>query len=99
MLQYYQFSVKLIIARRSDVVKNHTRGSLIWLRITRFTQQSNLLSNEFLKQFDLTTAQFYLLFQISLYELLTQSEIAGTITVTKGGNSSMLDSLENERIT
>lgn len=96
MLQHYQFSVKLIIARRSDVVKNHTRGSLIWLRITRFTQQSNLLSNEFLKQFDLTTAQFDVLMQISLYEPLTQCELAGKITVTQGGISRMLGRLEKD---
>ncbi len=74
----------------------NTRGSLIWLRLTRFTHQSNLLSNDFLKQFDLTTAQFDVLMQISTYEPLTQSELAEKVTVTQGGISRMLARLEKE---
>lgn len=77
-------------------MQNNTRGSLIWLRLTRFTHQSNLLSNEFLKQFDLTTAQFDVLMQISTYEPLTQSELAEKVTVTQGGISRMLTRLEKE---
>lgn len=77
-------------------MKKNTRGSLIWLRIMRFTHQSNLLSNEFLKQYDLTTAQFDVLVQISLYEPLTQSELAEKVTVTQGGMSRMLARLEKD---
>ncbi|MCH1627125.1 MarR family winged helix-turn-helix transcriptional regulator [Fredinandcohnia quinoae] len=77
-------------------MRKNTRGSLIWLRLTRFTHQSNLLSNEFLKQFDLTTAQFDVLMQISTYEPLTQSELAEKVTVTHGGISRMLARLEKE---
>lgn len=77
-------------------MKNNTRGSLIWLRITRFTHQSNLLSNEFLKQYDLTTAQFDVLMQISNFEPLTQGELAKKVTVTQGGISRMLARLEKE---
>lgn len=77
-------------------MKNNTRGSLIWLRITRFTHQSNLLSNEFLKQYDLTTAQFDVLMQISNFEPLTQGELAKKVTVTQGGISRMLTRLEKE---
>ncbi|MFJ7971694.1 MarR family winged helix-turn-helix transcriptional regulator [Psychrobacillus sp. NPDC096389] len=77
------------------MLKN-TRGSLIWLRLTRFTHQSNLLSNDFLKKFDLTTAQFDVLMQISTYQPLTQSELAEKITVTQGGISRMLTRLEKE---
>ena len=79
-------------------MKNNTRGSLIWLRIMRFTHQSNLLSNEFLKQFDLTTAQFDVLVQISTYESLTQSELAEKATVTQGGISRMLSRLEKDQL-
>lgn len=75
---------------------DNTRGSLIWLRLTRFTHQSNLLSNEFLKQFELTSAQFDVLMQISTYEPLTQSELAEKVTVTQGGISRMLTRLEKE---
>lgn len=77
-------------------MKHNTRGSLIWLRLTRFTHQSNLLSNEFLNQFDLTTAQFDVLMQISTFEPLTQSELAEKVTVTQGGISRMLVRLEKD---
>src|SRR5690625_90712 len=79
-------------------MKKNTRGSLIWLRIARFTHQSNLLSDEFLKQYDLTTAQFDVLVQISTYEPLTQSELAEKVTVTQGGISRMLTRLEKEKL-
>ncbi|MGN7477339.1 MarR family winged helix-turn-helix transcriptional regulator [Solibacillus silvestris] len=79
-------------------MKNNTLGSLIWLRIMRFTHESNNLSNEFLKQFDLTTAQFDVLMQISLYEPITQTELAGKATVTQGGISRMLARLEQEQL-
>ena len=77
-------------------VRKYTLGSLTWLRIMRFTQQSNQLSNEFLKRFDLTVAQFDVLAQIYLYGPLTQSELAEKIVVTQGGISRMLTRLEKE---
>lgn len=79
-------------------MRKNTLGSLIWLRLTRFTHQSNLLSNEFLKQYDLTTAQFDVLMQVSVYEPLTQSELAEKVTVTQGGISRMLARLEQNRL-
>ncbi|HLR76004.1 MAG TPA: MarR family transcriptional regulator [Virgibacillus sp.] len=79
-------------------MRKNTRGSLIWLRLSRFTHQSNLLSNEFLKQYDLTTAQFDVLNQISTYEPLTQSELAKKVTVTQGGISRMLTRLEKDEL-
>ena len=57
-------------------MRDNTIGSLIWLRLIRFTNQSNQMSNEFLKRFDLTTAQFDVLLQISTYQRLTQMELA-----------------------
>ncbi|WP_318614702.1 MarR family winged helix-turn-helix transcriptional regulator [Sporosarcina sp. YIM B06819] len=77
-------------------MQNHTIGSLIWLRLMRFTNQSNQLSNDFLKRFDLTTAQFDVLVQIQTYQPLTQSELADKVTVTQGGISRMLVRLEKE---
>ena len=79
-------------------MRKNTLGSLIWLRIARFTHQSNLLSNEFLKEYDLTTAQFDALLQISTYEPLTQSELAEKVTVTQGGISRMLARLEKDQL-
>src|SRR5699024_10588938 len=77
-------------------MKKNTRGSLIWLRLMRFTHQSNLLSNDFLQQFDLTTAQFDVLNQIDNFGPLTQSELSKHVTVTQGGISRMLSRLEKE---
>ncbi|GGH21499.1 MarR family winged helix-turn-helix transcriptional regulator [Paenibacillus segetis] len=77
-------------------MRNNTLGSLIWLRLMRFTNQSNQMSNEFLKRFDLTTAQFDVLVQIQIYQPLTQMELADKATVTQGGISRMLVRLENE---
>lgn len=77
-------------------MQKHTIGSLIWLRLMRFTNKSNQLSNEFLRRFDLTTAQFDVLVQIQVYEPLTQSELAEKATVTQGGMSRMLARLEKE---
>ncbi|UAL54447.1 MarR family transcriptional regulator [Metabacillus dongyingensis] len=71
-------------------------GSLIWLRLIRFTSHSNQLSNNFLKRFDLTTAQFDVLMQIHVYQPLTQIELAEKVTVTQGGISRMLARLEKE---
>src|SRR5690625_428927 len=79
-------------------MRKNTRGSLIWLRMMRFTHQSNLLSNDFLKQFDLTTAQFDVLNQIDHFGPLTQSELAKHVTVTEGGISRMLSRLEKEHL-
>ena len=80
-------------------MKNNTIGTLNWMRISRFKHQSDILSNEFLKQFDLTVAQFEVLSQISVYQPMTQSELAQNITVTQGGISTMLTRLEAGRLT
>lgn len=77
-------------------MRNNTMGSLIWLRLMRFTNQSNQLSNDFLKRFNLTTAQFDVLVQIHVYQPLTQMELAEKATVTQGGISRMLSRLEKE---
>ncbi|WP_341299525.1 MarR family transcriptional regulator [Lysinibacillus sp. FSL H8-0500] len=77
-------------------MKNHTLGTLTWIRMMRFTAQSNQLSNEFLKRFDLTTAQFDVLIQIKTYAPITQSQLAERVTVTQGGMSRMLARLEKE---
>lgn len=77
-------------------MQNNTLGSLIWLRLMRFTNQSNQMSNEFLRRFDLTTAQFDVLMQIRIYQPLTQMELAEKVTVTQGGISRMLVRLEKD---
>ncbi|GEN51618.1 MarR family winged helix-turn-helix transcriptional regulator [Alkalibacterium pelagium] len=77
-------------------MKRNTLASLIWVRITRFTHQSALLSNDFLKSFDITAAQFDVLNQIGTYQPLSQSELAEKITISAGGISRMLSRLERD---
>ena len=67
---------------------------LIWLRMIRFVERSNHLSNEFLEQYGLTVTQFEVLVQINAYEPITQTELAEKLTVTRGGISRMLSRLE-----
>lgn len=97
-MSFNQLNSKVIIKKGRVQLKRNTLGSLIWLRMMRFTHESNNLSNEFLKQFDLTTAQFDVLMQISLFEPVTQSELAKKVTVTQGGISRMLARLEREQL-
>lgn len=75
---------------------DHRLSTLIWVRMARFVQHSNRLSNEFLKQYGLTAAQFDVLSQIQAAEPLTQQELAQRLTVTNGGISRMLARLEQE---
>lgn len=77
-------------------MKKNTLSSLIWLRMARFTHQSNLLSNEFLKQYGITAAQFDVLNQVLADQPLTQSELAVNLTVSQGGISRMLARLEED---
>ena len=71
-------------------------STLIWLRMARFVQNSNQLSNEHLRQFGLTVAQFEALAHIRNFEPITQSELAEGLTVSGGGISRMLARLEAE---
>ena len=71
-------------------------STLIWLRMVRFVQNSNQLSNDHLRQFGLTVAQFEALAHIRNFEPITQSELAEGLTVSGGGISRMLARLEAE---
>lgn len=71
-------------------------STLIWLRMARFVQNSNQLSNDHLRQFGLTVAQFEALAHIRNFEPITQSELAEGLTVSGGGISRMLARLEAE---
>ena|SRR5699024_570647 len=79
-------------------MEHHTLSSLIWLRMVRFVQQSNQLSNEFLEQYDLTLSQFEVLVQINAYEPVNQMDLAQKLIVSRGGISRMLTRLEKEKL-
>lgn len=78
-------------------MNDYTLGLLAWLRLVRFKNRSDQMTNEFLKRFELTTAQFDVLVQIRTYQPLNQMELAKKVTVTEGGISRMLARLEKER--
>ncbi|MGO2644270.1 MAG: MarR family winged helix-turn-helix transcriptional regulator [Brevibacterium sp.] len=69
-------------------------STLIWLRMVRFVQNSNQLSNDHLRQFGLTVAQFEALAHIRNFQPITQTDLASGLTVTGGGISRMLARLE-----
>ncbi|MBP1043986.1 MarR family transcriptional regulator [Vagococcus sp. BWB3-3] len=71
-------------------------SNVVWLRMIRFIHLSNQLSNEHLKEFGLTVAQFDTLIQIKVYQPLTQGALAEKTTVTQGGISRMLSRLEKD---
>ncbi|MCM1011551.1 MULTISPECIES: MarR family transcriptional regulator [unclassified Brevibacterium] len=73
-----------------------TLSTLTWLRMVRFVQNSNQLSNDHLKQFDLTVGQFEALANIRAYQPITQSDLAERLTVSGGGISRMLTRLERD---
>lgn len=82
--------------RNNGFTEDNKLSLLIWLRLVRVYDNSNDLSNEFLKQFDLTVSQFDALVQILLHQPVTQMDIAEHLTITKGGVSHMLGRLEKE---
>lgn len=70
---------------------------LIWLRLARFYQRSNQLSNELLQHFGITAAQFDMLAQVMIYQPVAQLELAEHLTISRGGVSHMLARLEKEQ--
>lgn len=70
-------------------------GLLIWLRMARFVQRSNQVSNEFLSQSGLSVAQFEVLNHIKAYQPVTQTDLGSRLVVTGGGISRMLSRLES----
>lgn len=77
-------------------MKDLSLSTLIWLRMVRFVQNSNQMSNTHLRRFDLTITQFEMLSHIRAYEPLTQSDLAKGLTVSGGGVSRMVSRLERD---
>lgn len=69
-------------------------GLMIWLRMARFVQRSNCISNEYLSQAGVTIAQFEALSHVRAYQPVTQTDLAKGLTVSVGGVSRMLSRLE-----
>lgn len=83
---------------RRGFTENNKLSLLVWIRLARFYHKSNQLSNEYLDQFDLSIAQFDALAQISIYQPVSQQELADHLTISRGGVSHMLKRLEKENL-
>jgi DNA-binding MarR family transcriptional regulator len=67
---------------------------LAWLRLARVYTAIDRRTAQFLRQFDLTTAQFDVIAQVGAHEGLTQQDLAEALLVTKGNVTQLLDRLE-----
>ncbi|EGL18591.1 MULTISPECIES: MarR family transcriptional regulator [Paenibacillus] len=69
-------------------------GVLIWFRLSRVYNQSIRQSNQHLKAWNLSAAQFDVLAQVGSHERLTQQELADKLLVTKGNITQLLSKME-----
>ncbi|MDM5210915.1 MarR family transcriptional regulator [Peribacillus sp. NJ4] len=69
-------------------------GLMLWFRITRIYNQSIRESNQHLKKWNLSAAQFDILVQIGSHERLSQQELANKLFVTKGNITQLLRKME-----
>ncbi|MBT2664159.1 MarR family transcriptional regulator [Bacillus sp. ISL-4] len=69
-------------------------GLMLWFRITRIYNQSIRESNQHLKKWNLSAAQFDILVQVGSHERLSQQELANKLFVTKGNITQLLRKME-----
>ncbi|KHF40399.1 MarR family winged helix-turn-helix transcriptional regulator [Halalkalibacter okhensis] len=80
---------------KEDKGKTDVRlGLLLWFRLARFYNQSNRLSNQHVKKWGLTIAQFDLLAQVGARQPISQQELADKLLVSKGNITQMLTKME-----
>ncbi|HEY7835283.1 MAG TPA: MarR family transcriptional regulator [Ktedonobacterales bacterium] len=71
-----------------------TPAVAVWLRLARVFQQVNRASNEQLRQWNLSLAQFDIIARVGAAAGMTQQELADSLLVTKGNICQMLDRME-----
>lgn len=69
-------------------------GLLLWFRLSRFYNWSVRSTNQHLKKWDLSTAQFDVLAQVGGHERLTQQELGKKLFVTKGNVTQLVNKME-----
>lgn len=69
-------------------------GLLVWFRISRIYNRSIRESNQHLKKWNLSAAQFDVLVQVGSSEKLSQQELADKLFVTKGNITQLLNKME-----
>ncbi|GKV66397.1 MULTISPECIES: MarR family winged helix-turn-helix transcriptional regulator [unclassified Sporosarcina] len=76
---------------------NHQSNRLdlmIWFRLSRIYNQSIRLSNQHLKKWGLTAAQFDVLVQVGMHNKISQQELGEKLFVTKGNITQLLQKME-----
>lgn len=76
--------------------KDERLGLLIWFRISRLYNRSIRESNQHLKRWSLSAAQFDVLAQIGARQGMTQQELADKLFVTKGNMTQLLSKMEDQ---
>jgi len=82
------------MATRGDGMKDKL-SLMIWFRLSRIYNKSIRESNQHLKKWNLSIAQFDVLAQIGSQKRLSQQELADKLLVTKGNITQLLSKLEN----
>ena len=67
---------------------------MLWFRLSRIYNQSIRLSNQHLKKWGLTAAQFDVLVQIGMNHKISQQELGEKLFVTKGTITQLLQKME-----
>lgn len=73
-------------------------GLLLWFRLAQFYNRSNQLSNQHLKKWNLSIAQFDLLVQVGVHQPISQQGLAEKLLVTKGNITQMVVKMESAGI-
>ncbi|MFJ8415846.1 MarR family winged helix-turn-helix transcriptional regulator [Bacillus paramycoides] len=71
-----------------------TLGLLLWFRLSRFYNKSIRETNQHLKKWNVSAAQFDVLVQIGGHDRLTQQELGNKLFVTKGNVTQLLNKME-----
>src|SRR5699024_2392584 len=71
---------------------------LLWFHVSRFFNHSIRRSNNHLKEWNLSAAQFDILAQVGSNKRLTQKELGNKLLVTKGNIAQLLAKMEKMNI-
>lgn len=71
---------------------------LVWRRITRIRRKHERAAGEYLRSWDLSTAQLDILTHLDTTKGITQHEVAEQLLVTKGNITQLLDKLEKRNL-
>ncbi|SFL60110.1 DNA-binding transcriptional regulator, MarR family [Paenibacillus sp. 1_12] len=69
-------------------------GILLWFRLSRFYNQSIRETNQYLKKWEMTAAQFDVLAQVGAAGRISQQDLADKLVVTKGNIAQIIQKVE-----